>query len=420
MEEYKGKDEKYMDAQVPCQVCYKKCKPLRCARCRQAWYCSRACQKKGWRAGHQALCEKLQANPGLSPKQVMAQHAMLELQTLMAKNYSLDTLSAEYHLAKDEFDRKNEETAAKEEEEEKKVENEARLKNKERTGEKSSRDSESDQPSADEPPNKPMASTKIGPKKKKKLPCEDVSRIEVSKKLYWGFWIENLRHINSYQIMLFPQAQQWQSIGSFQTLVNQLEMSVTVNEDKQSSIISLRRGGKQGNGGNYHPILYIQLPGKVNPTPSAFDIEHGPSVISDGNVNQGDSLALRLQYEPSLEQQQGLDDLGSMSLLATELDETSANELRCKFCKLPILKEEATIDRVVRMPSSNWDDIADYLICYSGVSTGGSLLVLLLILRVIIPQAIIPSIFLSHSLSLARSLARSLTASNHRLFVGIY
>ena len=79
-------------------------------------------------------------------------------------------------------------------------------------------------------------------------------------------------------------------------------------------------------------------------------------------------MALRLQYEASLDQQQGFDDLGSSSLLATELDETRANHLYCKFCQLPILRESALIDRVVRMPSSNWDDIADYLICYSGVS----------------------------------------------------
>jgi len=34
----------------------------RCARCLQARYCSRDCQKADWKAGHQNICKKVRDN----------------------------------------------------------------------------------------------------------------------------------------------------------------------------------------------------------------------------------------------------------------------------------------------------------------------------------------------------------------------
>lgn len=330
-----------------CQVCNIECKPLRCTRCRQAWYCSQVCQKIGWKAGHRASCGNSTTTG--DKKEQMPQQAMMELQSLMTKNHTLDTLSAEYHKAKDEMERISSEPCVKPEVHERKI---------------PAPNNTSSPIKASKAPYK--APPIIPAKKVSKQECGDLSRIAISKDSYWEFWVENLININSYQIMLRPKPSQLQSISSLSAFVNQLEMSVTVREDRQSSVVSLRRSGKQPDGSTHHPILYILLPGKVNPAPSAFEIrKEGTGDDKESSEN----LSLRLQYEASIDQQHGYDDLGDSSLLSTELDETSANHLHCKFCRSAILQEAAKIDRVVRMPSSNWDDIADYLICYSGQAT---------------------------------------------------
>ena len=39
-----------------CECCGKAGADLRCGRCRETWYCSAACQKKHWKAGHRTKC----------------------------------------------------------------------------------------------------------------------------------------------------------------------------------------------------------------------------------------------------------------------------------------------------------------------------------------------------------------------------
>ena len=39
-----------------CECCGKEGADLRCGRCRASWYCSAACQKKHWKAGHRTKC----------------------------------------------------------------------------------------------------------------------------------------------------------------------------------------------------------------------------------------------------------------------------------------------------------------------------------------------------------------------------
>ena len=41
-----------------CECCGKEGADLRCGRCRASWYCSAACQKKHWKAGHRTKCAK--------------------------------------------------------------------------------------------------------------------------------------------------------------------------------------------------------------------------------------------------------------------------------------------------------------------------------------------------------------------------
>lgn len=278
---------------------------------------------------------------------------MMELQSLMAKNYSLDTLSSDYHKAKDEMERARVEATASVDRNQPENERKAKIQS-------------TAIPSKAKAPKDSFSPTARKRSISSQKTCTDSSRLSSAELSYWEFCVECLGNISSYHIILRPKPSQVQNNTSLATFVEQLEMSVTVSEDKQSSIVSLRQRGRHTGGGNsHHPILYAKLPGKVDPRPSAFDIHDD---YPGDRKTKGGSLSLMLKYEASLEQQQGLDDLGSSSLLATGLDTPSANHLHCKFCHLPILRENVTINRVVRIPSSNWDDIADYLICYSGVS----------------------------------------------------
>eukprot|EP00592_Proboscia_alata_P013084 CAMPEP_0194388640 /NCGR_PEP_ID=MMETSP0174-20130528/99651_1 /TAXON_ID=216777 /ORGANISM="Proboscia alata, Strain PI-D3" /LENGTH=145 /DNA_ID=CAMNT_0039180123 /DNA_START=12 /DNA_END=445 /DNA_ORIENTATION=+ len=42
-----------------CDNCYCECKPLRCTACRLVVYCSRACQRAHWKAGHDRVCRRV-------------------------------------------------------------------------------------------------------------------------------------------------------------------------------------------------------------------------------------------------------------------------------------------------------------------------------------------------------------------------
>ena len=188
---------------------------------------------------------------------------------------------------------------------------------------------------------------------------------------YWDFWIENLTHISCYHIVLQPtnhsnhqHSQYWLLKQPISELARQLEFRVTVSADRQSSIVSLRHKSDDDNNNTYTILFNARLPGQVQSMPSAFQIQQSESQKS---VEHG--LNLRLQYEAPIHNILEQD----ASLLAAGLTKTDANRLGCRQCHLPLLAGDgkegaAVIDRVVRMPSANWDDIADYLICYNGVS----------------------------------------------------
>jgi len=44
------------------------------------------------------------------------------------------------------------------------------------------------------------------------------------------------------------------------------------------------------------------------------------------------------------------------------------NSIRCGSCQWPLLPAEKAIERTAELPVGHWDEIADYLICYNGVS----------------------------------------------------
>lgn len=56
-----------------CENCGKEGAQLRCGRCRESWYCSPACQKEHWKAGHKSKCVKAESTPSAAPAASAAQ-----------------------------------------------------------------------------------------------------------------------------------------------------------------------------------------------------------------------------------------------------------------------------------------------------------------------------------------------------------
>jgi hypothetical protein len=158
--------------------------------------------------------------------------------------------------------------------------------------------------------------------------------------------------------MLRPNADHLKDMFSVSEVADELELSVTILDERQhtTSVVSLRRRGSR-QGRMPKVIFCVMLPGKVSSTPRAFQVEN---TNNDGSG----SLNLRLEYQSSLEQKSGELESSTSNLLPI----SNANKLQCRFCQMNLLSSNAPIDRVVPMPSANWDDIADFLICYSGVS----------------------------------------------------
>lgn len=329
-----------------CHVCHERCKPLRCTKCRQVWYCSRECQKTHWKAGHKRTCngkilQQQQQQLASTVDRRQAQTAILELRALLAGNHSLDSLTADYYKASDEVDQLKTAAAAA-------TVAAART----HAARESRRDSEtqSNGESADKSPwlsGKAVSSDAFSfstPKERRQKHQHHQSWPEYVSQ--WDFWIENLSHISSYQIVLRPKANQDTQQQSIDSLVDSLEMSVTyVGQEK--SMVLLRKRSSPNN--EEPPIFCARLPGTIQSQPSSFQIGQ-------------DSLHIQLKY----------DDLVEHHLIQEStavLHETNAAFLACKHCRQRVVRDEAGITRVVRMPSSNWDEIADYLICFSGVST---------------------------------------------------
>jgi HECT-like Ubiquitin-conjugating enzyme (E2)-binding len=275
-----------------------------------------------------------------------AQAATLELQALLAGNHSLDSLTADYYKAKDEVDQLKTAAAAAARTKAARDARRDSLETPKRNG-KQSDDKKS-----------PMLSGKVvssdtfsfGPPKEQ----QQQHHHEFSSESQWDFWIENLSHISSYQIVLRPKTNsqgthvQQQSIAS---IADRLEISVTrVGQEKSMVLVRTRSIPNKNNEDKAQPIFCAKLLGKIQSQPSSFQIGQ-------------DSLHIQLKYDDDIMEQHLIQESTAI------LHKTNVAHLACKSCRQRVVRTDTEITRVVPMPSSNWDEIADYLICYSGVST---------------------------------------------------
>lgn len=326
-----------------------------------------------WKAGHKNRCrrkgdswkqrdEEEKHQPQECKVDVQtAQKAMLELQALLKEDHSLESLQAEYYKAQDEIEhlQKNQEQKIKSAVSGKSKQPDL-TKDEVSTAYRNAVENRQHgkEKSTDKIKNHSEIETNSAANALTSNPRCNILLQNVNSSDLWDYWIEILSNICCYQIMLRPNAAHLKDMFGVSEVADELELSVTILDERQhtTSVVSLRRRGSRQEA-KPNVIFCAMLPGKVSSTPRSFQVENT-------NIDGSGSLNLRLEYQSSLEQKSGeLESSTSYSLSIS-----SAKKLQCRFCQMNLLSSNTPIDRVVPMPSANWDDIADYLICYSGVS----------------------------------------------------
>jgi len=74
-----------------------------------------------------------------------------------------------------------------------------------------------------------------------------------------------------------------------------------------------------------------------------------------------DTVQVSIRYKEDLT----LRELGTRDVLICLED---LNQIQCSSCQTPLLSGKNSIKRTAELPVGHWDDIAETLICYNGVS----------------------------------------------------
>jgi hypothetical protein len=297
-----------------CQVCHKRCHPLRCTKCGNAWYCSVVCQKIDWKSGHRKSCH----SDTKSHAKANVNSALCELQAL-SQSLSVTQAKENYHRAQDEVERK--------------------INQKELDSEKTRVDLKSSprQAAADSA----NTDSQYQPSEIIHQPIEKLSKTLKSRNEYrFSFMVENMQHISRFQITLKPKPN---------TVLSPTDLFVNTQPTTQSSsLVTLRTKN------NPKALFYLELPRRLESDDrSSIIIEEDGTIQICLNYAGGDL------YEH---------DLGAPIIHENQPDAGTINQLQCRFCDQSLLSKKP-VDRVLPLPSGHWEEIADYLICYSGVST---------------------------------------------------
>lgn len=146
---------------------------------------------------------------------------------------------------------------------------------------------------------------------------------------YFSMVAEEMRYISRYQVTL-------RKISPKPDLdLTNIEMSFSKVKDS-SSLVELRIRGV----GTIFSVIF-------------------PRCLEDGRIQLEDTetLLLSLTYR---------EDPGDLGLRNTLTAVDKINMIQCSSCKQPILQGKP-IHKTAELPLGHWDEIADYLICYSGV-----------------------------------------------------
>jgi hypothetical protein len=393
-----------------CQVCHQTCRPLRCTGCQSAWYCSTNCQKVDWKSNnHRKTCagrrprgrdliRTNQTNETTTTTSGQTLQATLQELRSLTLGLSLNQAQEDYHKAQDEVKRQVAERQSNTESKEGVRNSRSIPTTTKKTKAKATSGIEIPNPadlkleesndySGNE--NIPKKQSNDSNRQETRSSGAEIDPIDTSimaSNEYFSYvMVEDMSRIARYQVtlkqrQLLPQDQATPSrtSGSFRAIdsIDNLDLSTHVVNDKpyqNNTLVTIKS--------KTNPVAHIsiQLPRRlitmssISSPSSSYQSHLSATMDDDGTIQ----LRLHYQHSGSINHNDDDDDLRMSDLLYEDCPPTFSqllpitakimNSLQCRFCGLSLLPQ-GSVDCVLPLPTGYWDEVADYLICYSGVS----------------------------------------------------
>ena len=388
-----------MSTSSTCDWCHKVCKPRRCTRCYQAAFCSRDCQREDWNAreqGHRIACDAIYTarrsdeSSGLSsghqlpspaPQSDDVEAAEAELQTILSSrlaNMSVNEVQEEYYKTMDAI-QQVESVLAKNQQEKSEVDANSKA-TKLNVGSSGGGGGDSPEAGGTFSTNELMPLTAlqqkshISPAKQLKRTIPSVFECVAEN---YQCLIERLPHVSCYSVTLTCRAK----MGICDSLSDRLRLSIgpDVKDKSTRVLLSLDDDADSNGNGDQQVLLSASLPGQIMPIT--------PNVRLEVDDSDG-SITMRLPYSsdlavhvPHVDQEElnskvstderwaNVDDGEDFVAATFSVSETKELvNLSCRSCGHRLLAKDANLNGVFPLPIGCWDEVADYLTCYEGVS----------------------------------------------------
>ena len=394
-------------ASAKCDWCQKTCRPRRCTRCYQASFCSRECQRADWNdreRGHRNACDVIysarrselsgkssdQQLPASLPASNDVEAAQAELQTLLSDrlaNMSIDEVQEEYYKTMDAIQEVESILAENQQESSETDSVHAKIE-----AAKSEVGADMSTTRNGGPPDTSIAATT--PLIPQGSNFQEKAKVASNKKLkrenspVFGFVAENyqclierLPHVSCFSITLTHR----DKTTRCDSLSDRLRLSVGPDTKSKCSRVLLSLASDISSidvdGNTEETLLSASLPGEILPNAPGMRL----------SVDENDcSISMRLPYSSDFavlnEEQKELNTKAStderwanlddgedvVALTFSVSDAKDLVNLSCRSCGHRLLAEDANIDGVFPLPVACWDEVADYLTCYEGVSACGT------------------------------------------------
>ena len=386
-----GEGQPNPPASSKCDWCQKEGKLRRCTRCYQASFCSRDCQRADWNdreRGHRNACDAIysarrpesygqsgdqQQLPASLPASGDVEAAQAELQSILSDrlaNMSMDEVQQEYYKTMDAIQdvksilAKNDQVVTKA--------------TKSKIGDSTSSDA---QPPATSAITQLIPSGAVSQEKAKfpsnKKPKREVPSVFDCVAGNYQCLVERLPHVSCYSVTMILR----DKTTKYDSLPERLRLSIGPDtKDTHSRVLLILESDANGtnmNGKNEEILLSMSLPGQILPNAPGMRLS-----VDDND----DSISMRLPYSSDLagdnQEQKELNTKASTDerwatlddgeeVVAANFSVSDANDLAnlsCRSCSHRLFAADTKIDGVFPLPVGCWDEVADYLTCYEGVS----------------------------------------------------